>query len=169
MFIGRLSKEKGIHVLLEAFKQTNFELHIGGEGPLQDLVEKTCEENKNINYLGYLEKKQVQQSMYDCTALVVPSICYEMMPLSIIEAFALGKPIIASKLGVIESMIHHKFNGLQFIPGNSTDLKLQLTYWNDLNEPEKDKYKQNVLSLYNSKYTPEQNTQQLLNIYKNIC
>ncbi len=168
LFIGRLSREKGVRVLLDAFKQTNYELHIGGKGPLLDLVQKTCADHKNIKYLGYLDKKSVQQAMYECTALIFPSIWYEGLPMTLIEAFALGKAIIATKMGVMEIVIKHGYNGLQFDPGDAEDLRKQLTFWQNLSEEEKETYRENVLSVYHSRYTPEQAMGQLMEIYSGV-
>lgn len=168
LFIGRLSREKGIHVLLDAFKGTDYELHIGGKGPLTSLVEQTCKEHKNIKYLGYLDKMGVQQAMYDCTALVFPSIWYEGLPMTLIEAFALGKAIIATKMGVMEIVIQHRYNGLQFEPNDPAALREQLAYWQSLSSDEKETYRRNVLTVYTSHYTPEQAMGQLMNLYRTL-
>jgi glycosyltransferase involved in cell wall biosynthesis len=168
LFIGRLSKEKGINVLLEAFKGTDYELHIGGKGPLLKEVQKASTEYRNIKYLGYLDKKGVQQAMYECTALVFPSIWYEGLPMTLIEAFALGKSIMVTKMGVMEIVIKHQYNGLQFEPGDPDDLRKQLNYWQNLDEAEKEIYRKNVIFVYNASYTPGQAMSQLINLYKAI-
>jgi glycosyltransferase involved in cell wall biosynthesis len=168
LFIGRLSKEKGINVLLEAFKGTDYELHIGGKGPLLKEVQKAATEYRNIKYLGYLDKKGVQQAMYECTALVFPSIWYEGLPMTLIEAFALGKSIMVTKMGVMEIVIKHQYNGLQFEPGDPDDLRKQLNYWQNLDEAEKEIYRKNVIFVYNASYTPGQAMSQLINLYKAI-
>ena len=105
LFIGRLAEEKGIDVLLDAFKDKSADLYIGGDGPLQEKVIAACNENPRIHYLGLLDKKAVRDLMGRCSTLIFPSIWFEGMPMTLIEAFAVGTPVIASDLGAMASMI----------------------------------------------------------------
>lgn len=168
LFVGRLSAEKGIRVLLEAFSHTPYELHIAGDGPLKEEVMVAAEKNSNIKMLGSLDKSGVENAMQECTALIFPSIWYEGMPMTILEALSLGTPVIASNLGAMASIIRDDANGMHFKAGDANELTKKLNSWQNMEESERDHYRRNAFASYQSNYTPEKNKAQLLNIYKTI-
>jgi glycosyltransferase involved in cell wall biosynthesis len=168
LFVGRLSEEKGIDCLIISFTSTSFLLRIAGAGPLKGKVEDVASQNRNIRFLGSLNEKEIHAEMLQCTALIFPSICYEGMPMTILEAFASGTPIIASKLGAMESMITDGYNGLHFEAGNINDLKSKLKIWQDLPESQKEEFRKNARRTYEQYYTPEKNKEQLMSIYSSV-
>ncbi|MDR2410412.1 MAG: glycosyltransferase family 4 protein, partial [Bacteroidales bacterium] len=168
LFIGRLSEEKGIDCLLEAVKLTGLELKIGGNGPLIDSIKDISRKYSNIQYLGNLEKMQVQQFMQECTALIFSSIWYETFGLVVIEAFSQGLPVIASNIGAMSSMIKDGYNGLLFEAGNSADLQAKLIKWQNKSQEEKEQFSKNAYQTYLDNYTPEQNITQLMVIYDSV-
>lgn len=168
LFVGRLSSEKGIHVLLDAFQHSNYDLQIIGDGPLRDDVMNICKKNPNIKYKGSLTKEFVLKAMSECTALIFPSIWYEGMPMTLLESFASGTPVIASRLGAMESMINNNTNGLFFDPGNSQSLLTQVEYWDLLNAEEKERFRKSCIVTYHLNYTPEESLGLLNNIYKEL-
>ena len=104
MYCGRLSKEKGILNLVEAFsKIKNEQLYIAGTGPEEENIKKIIKQNnlKNIRMLGYLNKEKLKDVLRKSSFIILPSICYENSPYSIIEAQAIGKAVICSKIGGI--------------------------------------------------------------------
>lgn len=165
LFIGRLTEEKGIGVLLNAFSGTDLVLHIIGEGPMEDEVKQAAQQNVNIKYLGYHDKEFIYREIQQATALVFPSIWYEGMPMTILEAFALGTPVIASRLGAMESMIIPGYNGMCFEPQNKLELLEQVNYFKNLENYQKQEFEINVLKDFDSKYTTSMNKITLLNIY----
>jgi glycosyltransferase involved in cell wall biosynthesis len=168
LFIGRLSEEKGIDCLIKAFEVTNLKLLIGGNGPLIYNIKTICAKYQNIQYLGSLDKEQVQQYMRKCTALIFPSIWYEGMPMTIIEAFSQGLPVIASNLGGMPSMIKDGYNGLLFEAGNPVDLQAKLLEWQNKPQTEKEWFSKNACQTYVDNYTPEKNLSQLLSVYHSV-
>lgn len=166
LFVGRLSMEKGITLLLDAFGQTGFTLHIAGEGPMEAQVREAARRHANIQYLGPLSREQVRIEMSACTALVFPSIWYEGFPLTILEAFASRTPVIASNLGAMASMIVHGYNGHHFDAGNTQSLIEQLKTWSDIDKEKKEQYRENALASYYANYAPEKNREHLLRTYK---
>ncbi|RYY06958.1 MAG: glycosyltransferase, partial [Sphingobacteriaceae bacterium] len=96
LYVGRLSEEKGIMLLLSVFSSSEYPIKIAGDGPLKHEVINYSSKYPNIEFLGSLDKTQVFTLLQSCTALVFPSIWYEGMPLTIIEAFACGTPVISS-------------------------------------------------------------------------
>ncbi len=168
LFVGRLSEEKGILVLLEAFKDTTHNLKIIGDGPLKGLVEASLEEHRNITYMGYQQKDAIIKELTNCDALIFPSVWYETFGLTIIEAFATSTPVIASNIGSASLLINNGFNGLHFEESNIEDLKSKLNEWQALSEDEKGVYRKNARQTYEQYYTPTENLQQLLSIYTSV-
>lgn len=168
LYIGRLSEEKGMMLLLEVFSSCPYQITIAGDGLLKEEVLRYSSQYPNIKYLGVLDKKEVFTLLQSCSALVFPSIWLEGMPLTIIEAFACGLPVISSKLGAMETMIVPGYNGLHFEPQNKEDFKSKLSFWYDLDEDKKSAYRSNARKAYEENYTPDQNLNQLLNIYNEV-
>jgi len=166
LFVGRLSEEKGIKNLLDAFTNSPMRLTIIGEGPDQQLVKDTCKINPNITYLGFQNKEFITQAMQQCTALIFPSIWYETFGLTIIEAFATSTPVIAANIGAASSLIKHAYNGLHFEPNSIESMVKSLQLWHQYTISEKNIFQENALQTYQQYYTPDQNYKQLIAIYK---
>lgn len=165
-FVGRFVVEKGIEVLLEAFSNTDFELHIYGYGPLEQRVRDFAELHPNISYKGALPHDELFVELRKCSALIFPSIWYEGMPLTVIEGFSTGTPVIASNLGAMSTMIRDHYNGLHFEAGNPNDLAQKLAYWSALPEAEKEQYSQRARATYEENHTQQVNLQRLTAIYE---
>ncbi|WP_338646153.1 glycosyltransferase [Flavobacterium sp. KS-LB2] len=155
LFIGRLSEEKGIAVLLKAFKDSPFVLKIAGDGPLKELVLNLAKQSCNVIYLGNLTTEKVTEELQKTQALIFPSICYEMFGLVNIEAFANQTPVIASKIGAPQSLIIDSYNGFHFEPGNVNHLKEIITKFNALSIAEKKQMGSNAFRNYQDAYLPE--------------
>ncbi len=155
VFIGRLSEEKGISVLLDAFKELPFILKIAGDGPLKELILKASREFPNIIYIGNLSKDEVVKSLQETQALISPSICYEGMPMTILEAFSCGTPVIASNLGAMTSMISDGANGFLFESGNVFALKDVILKFERLSINEKNQISINAFNDYKTIYSAE--------------
>lgn len=168
LFVGRLSKEKGIELLLHVFSKTKYNIRIVGDGPLRGKVLMACEKNSNINYLGFLGRTEVMRTMCESQVLIFASTWYEGMPLTIIEAFASGLPVIACNFGVMATMVQHEYNGLLFDPGNDSDLLEKVDYWQQLTEDKKNVLRMNAFDTFKNKYSAERNLVQIRNIYESI-
>lgn len=115
LYFGRLSKEKGILNLINAFAKCNKgNLYIAGEGPEKENIEKIIKENNledRVKLLGFLNKEQMTDATRKCKFVVVPSIWYENCPYSVLETLAIGKPIIGSNMGGIPELVIDNENG----------------------------------------------------------
>ncbi|MCB0455249.1 MAG: glycosyltransferase family 4 protein [Aequorivita sp.] len=165
LFVGRISDEKGIDFLISTWRSNESlpELRIIGDGPL---YKKHSEEvSHNITFLGKKEKNVIYKEMSDASCLVFPSIWYEGFPMVILEAFAIGLPVIASNFGSMSSIIKNGYNGLHFEPSNRADLinKVFSIINNSQLESELSK---NARVDYEQFYTPEKNYEMLMDIYK---
>lgn len=166
LFVGRLSEEKGVVPLLAAWENLDIPLKIVGDGPMQTQVKQAAQRSgSTIEWLGRLEPSQVTELMARARALIFPSICYEGMPLSILEAFASGLPVIASKLGAMQEMINDKYNGVHFEAGNPQDLAEKVN-WFWAQPTLLTEVSQNAHEEYIKKYTPEANYELLMDIYQ---
>ncbi len=127
LFIGRLSREKGLITLLNAFENiNNFQLKIAGDGPLKNLVERRVSENTNIEYLGYRNKAEIKGLIDNAYFIVIPSESYENNPMSIIESYANSTPVIASNIGGIPEIVIEGKTGFLFEPKNAKELSVLL-------------------------------------------
>ena len=165
LYIGRLSSEKGIDVLLKAFASNGLPLTIIGDGPLRDEVITAQQNNPLIKWLGFQGKEVIDAELRQCAALIVPSVCFEGMPLTIVEGFAAGTPVITSRLGAMETIVTHNSNGLLFQPNNAMSLNRQLQRWQAFNEAKKNEFSVHALYTYQNKYTPKKNLSSLLSVY----
>ncbi len=168
LFVGRLSEEKGIRVLLDAFQHQSHELIIAGSGPLKDEVIRVCTLNSNIRYVGNLDKPAIKEAMSRCNALIFTSVWYEPFGLVITEALSNGCPLIASDIGSPLELVQEGITGMHFRTGDVISLQNKINEWQSLDEGMKEQYRLNCISVYNKLYTPEKNKEQLLSIYQSL-
>jgi glycosyltransferase involved in cell wall biosynthesis len=124
LFAGRLSMEKGLHTLLDAWRDFgDWPLKIVGDGPLREaLAQRIAQERLNVELLGMRPRAEVWQLLAAANALVVPSIWFEGMPLVALEAFAAGVPVVASRIGGLGELIGEDEFGLGFEVGDARAL-----------------------------------------------
>lgn len=162
VYLGRLSKEKGVETLLKSFKNQNkSSLKIIGDGPIRkDLENKFT--SSNIEFLGYQQWENIKDILAKATALIIPSEWYENNPLTVIESLALGTPVLGANIGGIPELIEENANGFTFEAGNTESLitgikKIILKEdWNyqDIQDNAKhmfsaDKYYESIIQIYN--------------------
>ncbi|MDQ3704976.1 MAG: glycosyltransferase, partial [Chloroflexota bacterium] len=101
LFVGRLVPEKGVSTLIAAAHKfpTDLSLHIAGDGPLMQFVQEAGAAVSNLVCLGRLDSDAVAAKMSSSVALIFPSEWYEGFPMTIVEAYSRGLPVIASNLG----------------------------------------------------------------------
>ena len=166
LFVGRLSQEKGIETLLQAWSELgkSVPLRIVGDGPLADLVQEAAQTLPGVSWLGRLDAAGVQQQMRGAAVLVVPSVCYEGGPMNMVEAWSLGLPIIGSDLGAMSAMISPGTNGLVFPPGDAAGLAAQVRWLLDRPE-ERRQMREGSLTTFRETYSSQRNHEQLTEIY----
>ena len=166
IYVGRLSMEKGISVLLEAWSLLGnaHELHIVGDGPLAPMVQAACERHSTIVWHGAKDYDTVLQFVGNADVLIVPSECYENFPRVIVESFAKGTPVIASDLGAMSELIARNHTGLLFRPGSSQDLVAKLKQFYG-NSDEFDFRRKRAREDFQRKHSQDKNYASLLGIY----
>jgi glycosyltransferase involved in cell wall biosynthesis len=167
LFVGRLSQEKGIACLLQAWKtlRSKLRLIIVGDGPLAPMVRDYASTDRTIEWLGFLNCSEVLDLMGKAFALVFPSVWYEGFPLVLAEALAKGLPVIASDLGSMAEIITHRKTGLLFAPGSPLDL-VNALQWAFDHPSEIRAMREHARLEFESKYTAETNYRQLMRIYE---
>jgi glycosyltransferase involved in cell wall biosynthesis len=171
LFVGRVSEEKGAPTLLKAWRQLpkHCSLRIVGDGPFSAEMESQVRSEglSNISFTGRLPRERVIEEMKGARFVVFPSQLYENMPLTIIEAFACGVPVLASKLGAMQEMVSEDRTGLFFQAGDADDLARTATlaweqpqYMRQLGD--------NARAEYEAKYTAAANYRQLMEIYRQV-
>ncbi len=167
LFVGRLTSEKGVATLLDAWTRLSPKprLKIIGDGPLAPQVTRASHAMPEIEWLGALSSEQVRQAMSRATVLILPSTWYEAFPLVIAEAFAAGLPIIASRLGTMAEVIRHRKTGILFDPGDAGALA-RAVGWAFSHPHELEAMRSSTRAEYEQKYTAEANYSQLISIYK---
>jgi glycosyltransferase involved in cell wall biosynthesis len=161
MFVGRLSTEKGIDVLIHALNQLpNHAIDVFGKGPLQDLVTASpC-----LRYGGFQSTDVLRTKLGKAAYLVMPSTGVESFGLVAIEAFACGTPVIATRHGGLRELIIDGQNGILVPPNDVNALASAIAYA----EAHPDHMRQMGMAArknYLTSYTPERNYEQLIQIY----
>src|SRR3989338_7288345 len=137
LFFGRLSPEKGLVTLLYAMRPlSNIRLLIAGEGNQKMELEKLVRHLnlKNVEFTGFLDGERLKKLIRKSRFTVLPSLWYETFGLSIIESFALGKAVIAARIGGISEIISNGKEGFLFTPGDYRDLSRNINkLWNSPN------------------------------------
>jgi glycosyltransferase involved in cell wall biosynthesis len=111
LYVGRLAEEKGVGVLLRAARRLPGTIRVAGDGPLQ-VVTARAGAAEDIEYLGLLEHSSVREELRRAIALVLPSIWFEGFPLTVLEAYATGTPVIASRIGSLAEVVEDGVTGL---------------------------------------------------------
>ncbi|MDR3773942.1 MAG: glycosyltransferase family 4 protein [Terracidiphilus sp.] len=167
LYVGRLSPEKGIKVLLQAALHGEgfpLPLTIVGGGPLQDEVERAARSGR-IEYRGNQSQEEVRRLMKHATLLLFPSLWYETFGMVIAEALASGLPVVASRLGAMAELICSGENGLLVEPGSSDALVAAVRRF--ISSPQLEgAMRENARESYEQKYTIEANRQILLRVYE---
>ncbi len=125
LYVGRLGIHKGVHVLIESFKNFELEsarLHIVGDGDGMPLFKSMAAGDERIRFYGFLPKEELRLLYGAIDVAVVPSICYEVFGLIIPECYEHGVPVIGSKSGAIPELIQDGYNGLTFDVGDLVGL-----------------------------------------------
>ena len=167
LFAGRLSREKGLGILLDAWRHlpTHFRLKIAGDGELRATVESSARELGNVEVLGRCEHSAILDLAKNAAFQIVPSEWYEGLPMAIVEAFACGTPVVTSNLSSMDDLVTDGVEGVRFENGSAEDLAKKLTYLNEEKELLCEMRKK-ARNSYETTYTPQRNYAMLIKIYQ---
>jgi glycosyltransferase involved in cell wall biosynthesis len=170
VYLGRLSPEKGVDVLVKAMRGiTQLRLKIAGDGPEVDKLHRLVQQQglSHIDFVGYVSGEQKWDLLRNAKALIFPSVWYEQFPITILESFAVGTPVIASNVGSLPHIVHDTQNGLLFESGQADNLNEKLNWLSE--------HPENVLTMGNqgrymteTLYSAETHYNQLMTIYQQL-
>ena len=118
LYVGRLGPEKGVLPLAAAARLTRAPVTVIGDGPLVEAVRDV----PNLDYFGPRDREGVRAAMASAAAVVVPSLCYEGLPMVIAEAFSVGTPVVVSRIGALPDLVVDGETGLHAAPGDAAAL-----------------------------------------------
>ena len=171
LYFGRLSKEKGILNLINAFEKCDKgTLYIAGEGPEKENIEKIVTDRNlenRVKLLGFLNKEQMTEIIRKCKFVVVPSIWYENCPYSILETLAIGKPVIGANIAGIPELVKNEQSGLTYKYDDVNDLSNKMKLLFD-NENLVKQYGENAKKQAQREYSNEKYYEEIISIYYKV-
>jgi glycosyltransferase involved in cell wall biosynthesis len=170
VYFGRLSREKGLPTFLKAIKGLDVRCLIIGEGPERAALEKIIREESldRVTCLGYLQPKELQAYIMQAAFTVLPSEWYENSPRAVLESYALGRAVVASRLGSLPELVIDDETGLTFEAGNALDLREKIVQL--FHDPQKaEKMGRRARTYVQERLGPESHYKSLLEIYETAC
>ena len=163
-FIGRLSKEKGVDLLVEATKDYEYEVEIIGDGVLRENIKNI---NPKVNITGWLNSDELLEKLKSIRTLVLPSRWYEGMPNVVLEAMSMGIPVITSDICNAKEIIKEGKNRFIFKNNSVKSLSSELNKINDDNRiKDISKYAYNLY--WSNSYSLEKHIKSLEAVYEEI-
>ena len=165
VFVGRLSREKGVHVLLNSWKSESTNLTVVGDGPERSALEAYAARLENVEFCGRLKHAYAVEQIKKARFLVMPSLWYETFGRTIAEAYACHRPVVASRLGAMAELVDDGSTGLLFEPGNADDLASKVRFLIE-NPRECERMGEEARADFEENYTAEANYHKLVEIYE---
>lgn len=125
LYLGRLSREKGLHTLLDAWVSLDgVRLKIAGTGPLEDEIRDRAGQfgANRVEVLGHIEGDMKRDLLMGALGVIAPSEWYENFPISVVESMAHGTPVLATRIGGLPELVVDGVTGLLFEPGDANAL-----------------------------------------------
>ncbi len=163
VYIGRLSEEKGADIMIEACNRLGLKLSVIGDGPLEARLREIA--GVSIQFYGRQNKVFIQNILLQSKAMLFPSICYEGLPNTILEAFSAGTPVIASDMDNINSIVTPGINGVLFEPGDPSAMIEALKEFETRDTIE---LQYGARKTFETMYTHEENFKKLYSVYQSV-
>jgi len=131
MYLGRLSPEKGVGVLLDALDGLHeLQVKIAGHGPHGEILREMAHRHRKgqVEFLGHVAGEVKWRLLREAMGAVVPSLCYENFAFAVLESMAVATPVVASNLGSLPYIVEGGKSGLLFRPGDSEELREKLLW-----------------------------------------
>lgn len=172
LFFGRLSVEKGLRTLINAAKllDKSIKIKVAGTGPMEEeSKQRLAEENiLNIEMLGYKTGKDLEILIAGCSCIIVPSECYENNPMTIVEGYSYGKPVIGSRIGGIPELIEEGRTGYLYEMGNHEELAKVISKAGNLSLEDYKEMSINARKFACENFSDHMHYEKLMDIYKTV-
>ena len=165
LYFGRISGEKGILELVDIFKDLKFDLFIIGKGDQEEELKKKIENIKNISFLGSKSEKELFSYVEGAKYVMQPSKWYENCPMTVIESFTYGTPVIASDHSGFKDLIEHEKTGYLLDFNNLEDIKKSIV---EIDNENVDLMKQNIEIFYQENLKKETHISKIIEIYNQL-
>lgn len=167
IFAGRLDKLKGIDILLEAWKLMGADapiLLVCGTGPMENWCREYIRENglNSVEMKGFVPNTEAKKLIANSEVLILPTQWYEGLPMTILEAYSVGTPVITSDLGNTGAVVINGVTGYKFKADSAEELKGVVK---KIEVTEEIGWESNVLNEYKNRYSPERNYEMLSSVY----
>lgn len=126
LFVGRVTEEKGIEVLIDALAETENSANIVGAGDIDKYRKMAEDRNADLDFKGYVEEKRLIQMYQEAECTIVPSVCRESFNLVGLESLACGTPVVASNIGGMQDYVEEGKNGYLFDVSSPKELRKKL-------------------------------------------
>ena len=171
LYFGRIAEEKGVETVIKAYeKLPNHRVKIMGDDTTEEAVrlKKYCADKKltNIEFLGFRQGEELEKVIRNSRFVLIPSIWYDNLPNTALEAFRNAKPVIASNIGSLPELVEDTYNGYLFQPGSEKGLISAILQLDD--DKAVKEMGQNSLKILNTKFSVEQHYHDLLKIYTKL-
>ncbi|MBD5315955.1 MAG: glycosyltransferase family 4 protein [Bacteroides sp.] len=170
LYYGRLSHEKGLITLLKAFSDlADIKLKIMGSGPLESQLKQFAEERAmtNVSFIGRQTGHELMEIVGQAEFVILPSECYENNPMTIIEPYSLGVPVIGANIGGIPEIITPD-TGLTFSSGDADSLKEAVRKSSALSDERYNELANGALQFARNNFEPEEYYNRLIKFYTRI-
>lgn len=172
LFYGRLSEEKGIITLLKAWLNVGdkIQLKIAGDGPLKQQILSFIQNNQlsNVEYVGFKQKDELFDLLSNSSFNIVPSEWFENNPLTILESYALGKPVIGANVGGIPEIVNNQKTGFIFEMKNHKNLTEIIEIAHSMSKEDYWEFSKNARSFADLNFSPTKHYKDLMRIYNKL-
>jgi glycosyltransferase involved in cell wall biosynthesis len=166
LYVGRLVPEKGVERMLQAWRLLDppLPLRIIGGGPLETL---SAQHSPAVEWLGWQPREAVLRAMKEAAFLVFPSEWYEGLPMTVLEALAVGLPVVTPGLGGVAELVRHEHSGLHYRTGDTAALAAAVDWLGS--RPERLREMGLVARrTYEERFSAEHNYHMLMEIYERV-
>lgn len=167
LYAGRLSHEKGVRLLCDAFsKRPQLQLRIAGTGPSLDELVRDYVAIANIQFLGKLDSANLKRELQRAKFSIVPSEWYENNPMAILESFGVGTPVLGAEIGGIPELVRSGETGFQFQPSSLDSLLAAIDHANEVSPAELQALGENAIALIRERHSEGAYYEQLMAGYQ---